>query len=105
VFDGLIDKSTGVTTYDISKRLLDYGIHPPTMYFPLLYKESMMIEPVENESKQTLDHFIKTMKIIAKEALSDPDMVKNAPHTTPVKRLDEVKAARDPKVKFKDLIA
>ncbi|MGM0436603.1 MAG: aminomethyl-transferring glycine dehydrogenase subunit GcvPB [Bacillota bacterium] len=103
VFDGLIDKSTGVTTYDISKRLLDFGIHPPTMYFPLLYKESMMIEPVENESKQTMDHFIKIMKEIAKEAITDPDTVKTAPHTTPVKRLDEAKAARNPKVKFKDL--
>ena len=104
VFDGLRDKSTGVTTYDISKRLLDYGMHPPTMYFPLLYKESMMVEPVENESKQTLDAFIETMRTIATEAIKDPDTVKTAPHTTPVGRLDEAKAAREPKVKYKDLI-
>ncbi len=103
VFDGLKDRSIDVRTLDIAKRLLDYDMHPPTIYFPLLYKESMMIEPPENESKQTIDHFIETMRIIAKEAKDDPDMLKNAPYNTPVRRLDEALAARAPKVKFRDL--
>lgn len=100
VFNGLKDKSTHVTTLDVAKRLLDYGIHPPTIYFPLLYKEALMIEPVETESKQTLDQFIAVMKTIAKEAKDDPEMVKSAPHTTIVRRLNEVKAARHPVLTF-----
>lgn len=103
VFDGLKDKSTGVTTLDVAKRMLDFGVHPPTIYFPLLFPQSLMIEPVENESKETLDHFIEIMKTIAKEAISDPEKVKHAPYTTVVRRLDEVLAARQPKVKYKDL--
>jgi len=104
VFDGLEDKSTGVTTLDVAKRLLDYDVHPPTVYFPLLYKESLMIEPVETESKQTIDHFINIMRTIAKEAKDNPELVKNAPHNTVVKRLDEALAARKPIVKYKDLV-
>jgi len=100
VFNGLIDKSSHVTTLDVAKRMLDYGIHPPTIYFPLLYKESLMIEPVETESKQSLDHFIDIMRHIAKEAKEDPEMVKSAPHTTIVTRLDEAKAARQPVLTF-----
>lgn len=103
VFDGLIDQSTHVKTLDIAKRLLDYGFHAPTIYFPLIFSQSMMIEPTEVESKETLDAFIHALKVIAKEAILDPEKVKHAPHTTPVRRLDEVTAARSPKVSFKDL--
>ena len=104
VFDGLKDKSTGVKTLDIAKRLLDFDMHPPTVYFPLTFKEAIMIEPPENESKQTIDRFIDVMKNIAKEAIEQPDLVKGAPYNTIVKRLDEALAARNPIVKYKDLI-
>ena len=100
VFDGLLDQSTGVTTLDIAKRLLDYGFHAPTIYFPLLFHQAIMIEPTETESKETLDGFIEIMKHIAAEALSDPDSLKTAPHTTPVRRLDETTAARQPVLKY-----
>ena len=103
VFDGLADQSTGVTTLDVAKRLLDYGFHAPTIYFPLLFHQSIMIEPTETESKETLDGFIEIMKHIAAEAISDPDSLKTAPHTTPVGRLDETTAARQPVLKFSDL--
>ena len=96
VFDGLKDKSTGVTTMDVAKRLLDYGYHAPTIYFPLLFHESLMIEPTENESKETLDGFISVMRKIAEEAKTDPEMVKSAPHTTPIGRVDDVLAAKHP---------
>jgi glycine dehydrogenase subunit 2 len=87
-------ESTGIRALDISKRLLDYGFHPPTNYFPLIVPEALMIEPTETESKPTLDAFVDAMRAIATEALSDPALVKSAPHSTPVGRLDEVKAAR-----------
>lgn len=103
VFDGLVDKSTGIRTLDIAKRLLDYEIHPPTIYFPLIVSEAMMVEPVETESLETLDNFIDIMKRIAKEAKENPDLLKNAPHNTIVRRLDEVAAARNPKITFDDL--
>ncbi|MBR6283072.1 MAG: aminomethyl-transferring glycine dehydrogenase subunit GcvPB, partial [Muribaculaceae bacterium] len=103
VFDGLKDKSTGVTTLDVAKRLLDYGFHAPTIYFPLLFHEAMMIEPTENESKETLDGFIEVMRTIAREAKEQPDMVKSAPHNTPVRRLDDTKAALDQIVTFREL--
>src|SRR5690554_4325570 len=103
VFDGLKDKSSGVKTLDVAKRLLDYGVHPPTIYFPLNIKEAMMVEPVETESKETLDHFIDIMKTIAKEAKDSPELVKTAPYTTNVRRLDEALAARKPVLKFKDI--
>ncbi len=93
VFDGLKDKSTGVTTLNVAKRLLDYGFHAPTIYFPLLFHEAMMIEPTESESLETLDAFIDAMRRIAAEALSDPEMVKTAPHATPVCRPDDTAAA------------
>ncbi len=96
VFNGLIDKSTGVTTLDVAKRLLDLGFHAPTVYFPLIFKEAMMIEPTETESKQSLDEFILAMHQIADEAVSKPDYLKNAPYNTPVRRLDETTAARNP---------
>jgi glycine dehydrogenase subunit 2 len=91
-------KESGVHTSDIAKRLLDYGYHPPTIYFPLIVPEAIMIEPNETESKETLDAFCDTMITIATEAKENPDMVKSAPLTTPVRRLDDVKAAREPDV-------
>jgi glycine dehydrogenase subunit 2 len=100
VFDGLLDQSTGVTTLDIAKRLLDYGYHAPTIYFPLLFHQSIMIEPTETESKETLDQFIDIMKHIAAEAIADPESLKTAPHTTPVRRLDETTAARQPVLRY-----
>ena len=104
VFDGLLDQSTGVTTLDVAKRLLDYGFHAPTIYFPLLFHQAIMIEPTETESKETLDGFIEIMRHIAAEALADPDSLKTAPHTTPVRRLDETTAARQPVLRYKDCL-
>lgn len=103
VFDGLADKSTGVTTLDIAKRLLDYGYHAPTIYFPLLFHQAIMIEPTETESKETLDEFIAVMRKIAEEAISEPEMLRTAPHTTPVRRLDETTAAKHPILTYKEL--
>ena len=105
VFDGLKDKSTVVTTLDVAKRLLDYGFHAPTIYFPLLFHEALMIEPTENESKETLDDFIAVMRTIAKEAKEQPEMVKTAPHCTPVRRLDDTKAALKPIVTYRELVS
>ena len=103
VFDGLADQSSGVTTLDIAKRLLDYGYHAPTIYFPLLFHQSIMIEPTETESKETLDGFIEVMRKIAGEAVSDAQALKSAPHGTPVRRLDEVTAARRPVLTYRAL--
>lgn len=103
VFDGLKDKSTEVTTLNVAKRLLDYGFHAPTIYFPLLFHESMMIEPTETESKDTLDSFIEVMHQIAKEARETPDLVKNAPVNTIVRKLDETTAAKNPILTYKAL--
>ncbi|MCH9036854.1 MAG: aminomethyl-transferring glycine dehydrogenase subunit GcvPB [Chloroflexi bacterium] len=96
VFSASRQKALGVSALDISKRLMDYGFHPPTMYFPMVVPEALMIEPTECESMRTLDTFIHAMKAIAHEAETDPDLVKNAPHTTPLSRLDEATAARHP---------
>ena len=104
VFDGLKDKSTGVTTMDVAKRLLDYGYHAPTIYFPLLFHESLMIEPTENESKDTIDAFIAVMRKIAEEAKTDPELVKSAPHHTPIGRVDDVLAAKHPITTYKQMI-
>ena len=101
VFDGLKDKSTGVTTMDIAKRLLDYGYHAPTIYFPLLFHEAMMIEPTESESKETIDAFVDVMRKIAQEAKEAPDLVKTAPHTTPIGRVDDVLAAKQPTLTYR----
>ena len=103
VFDGLKDKSTGVTTLNVAKRLLDYGFHAPTIYFPLLFHESMMIEPTETESKETLDDFIEVMHKVAKEARETPEEVINAPLTTIVRKLDETTAAKNPILNYKAL--
>ena len=90
---------TGVRAMDICKAMLDEGIHPPTMYFPLVVHEALMIEPTETESKETLDAFADMMIAFKQKALSDPDFFKNAPYTTPVKRVDDVLAARKPVLK------
>lgn len=103
VFDGLKDKSTGVTTLNVAKRLLDYGFHAPTIYFPLLFHESMMIEPTETESKETLDDFIEVMRTVAKEARETPEKVIEAPLTTIVRKLDETTAAKQPVLNYKAL--
>jgi glycine dehydrogenase subunit 2 len=83
-----------VHALDISKRLMDYGFHPPTNYFPLIVREALMIEPTETESKETLDDFVYALKEIAREAREDPELLRVAPHTAPVSRLDEVRAAK-----------
>lgn len=93
-------KRKGVKGLDIAKRLLDYGFHAPTMYFPLIVDEALMIEPTETESKDTLDAFIEAMLAIAREVEEDPTKVQNAPHTTPVSRLDEARAARQPDLRW-----
>ena len=90
----------GVSTLDIAKRLLDYGYHPPTIYFPLVVSGALMIEPTETETPETLDAFAEAMLAIAEEAKSDPEQVKSAPHSTPVKRLDEARAARKPVLRW-----
>ncbi|WMJ78295.1 MULTISPECIES: aminomethyl-transferring glycine dehydrogenase subunit GcvPB [unclassified Sedimentibacter] len=100
VLSGDLQKERGVTTLDIAKRLLDFGYHPPTVYFPLIVSEAMMIEPTECETKETLDQFIGAMIQIADEVENDPDVVKNAPHTTVVSRLNEAQAARKPVLRY-----
>ncbi|MEO0214406.1 MAG: aminomethyl-transferring glycine dehydrogenase subunit GcvPB [candidate division WOR-3 bacterium] len=95
-----IKDETGVRALDIAKRILDYGMHAPTVYFPLIVPEALMIEPTETETKETLEDFAKIMKKIKEEAYNDPEKVKNAPYNTPVRRLDEAKAAKELKVSF-----
>lgn len=105
VFDGLADKSTGVTTLNVAKRLLDFGFHAPTIYFPLLFHESMMIEPTESESLETLDEFIDVMRRVAHEAAETPDVVKNAPMTTLISHPDETGAAKNPILTYRDMLS
>lgn len=100
VFSAQRQTVKGVSALDIAKRLIDFGYHPPTIYFPMIVKEAMMIEPTETESKETLDEFIEAMRQIAKEAETNPELVKGAPHDTIVLRLDEAKAARKPILKY-----
>ncbi len=100
VISGNRQKKLGVKTSDISKRLLDFGVHAPTNYFPLIVPEAMMIEPTETETRETLDNFACIMKEIAREAETDPDKVTSAPHSTPVRRLDEIYAARNLDVNY-----
>lgn len=100
VLSGSKQKEQGVSTAEIAKRILDFGFHAPTVYFPLIVREAIMIEPTETESKQTLDRFARCMIEIANEVENNPDMVKNAPHTTPVSRLDEVRAIRQPDIRY-----
>jgi glycine dehydrogenase subunit 2 len=94
-------KATGVRTLDIAKRLLDFGFHPPTVYFPLIVDECLMIEPTETESRETLDSFVEALLQIATEAAEQPDQVKSAPHDTVVGRLDESRAARQPVLRWR----
>jgi len=101
VFSDAIQKKNGVNTMDIAKRLIDYGFHPYTTAFPLIVPGALMIEPTESESKEECDLFIDAMRSIAEEAASDPELVKTAPHTTRVSRLDEVAAARKPILRWK----
>ena len=119
VFDGLVDDGSrkaadgpstelrdqereGATTLDVAKRLLDFGFHAPTIYFPLLFHQAIMIEPTETESLETLDSFIEVMRKIAAEAAEDPSILKAAPHNAPITRPDETTAARQPVLKFQD---
>jgi glycine dehydrogenase subunit 2 len=101
VFSDKFQNAFGITALDIAKRLMDYGFHPPTIYFPLVVSGALMIEPTESEAKETLDQFIEAMIQIAKEARSDPQLLKEAPHGTKVSRLDEVLANRKPKLRWK----
>ncbi|MBE3550817.1 MAG: aminomethyl-transferring glycine dehydrogenase subunit GcvPB [Brockia lithotrophica] len=96
-----VKAETGVRTLDVAKRLLDYGFHPPTIYFPLIVEEALMIEPTETETKETLDAFAAALRAIVEEARQDPERVRSAPHTTPVGRLDDVKAARRPVLRYR----
>ena len=96
-----LKRAHGVSALDVAKRLIDYGIHPPTMYFPLIVEEALMIEPTETESKETLDYFIDVMKTIAREAAESPDLLHEAPHDTPNTRLDEANAARRPNLRWR----
>ena len=96
-----LKRQHAVTAIDVAKRLIDYGIHPPTMYFPLIVEEALMVEPTETETKETLDYFIEVMKTIAQEAKEDPDLLHDAPHDTPNTRLDEARAARQPDLRWR----
>ncbi|HEY3302306.1 MAG TPA: aminomethyl-transferring glycine dehydrogenase subunit GcvPB [Candidatus Binatia bacterium] len=100
VFTDRLQQKQGVSTLDIAKRLLDYGFHPPTIYFPLVVSGALMIEPTETETRETLDSFVEAMLAIADEAKGNPALVKSAPHTTPVGRLDEARAARRPVLRW-----
>jgi glycine dehydrogenase subunit 2 len=95
-----LKREHGVTALDVAKRLMDYGFHPPTIYFPLVVPEALMIEPTETEAKETLDEFVEAMLAIVREAAEEPQMLKDAPTTRPVRRLDEVKAAKFPVVRY-----
>jgi glycine dehydrogenase subunit 2 len=95
-----LKRDYGVTALDVAKRLMDYGFHPPTIYFPLVVPEALMIEPTETETKETLDAFCDAMLAIAREAAEQPELLKGAPHHRPVRRLDEVRAAKNPVVKY-----
>jgi glycine dehydrogenase subunit 2 len=100
VFSDKFQKEHGVVNVDIAKRLIDFGIHPPTMSFPLIVPGALMIEPTETESKRDLDEFIAAMKAIAREAAETPDLLKSAPHASYVRRLDETSAARNPVLRW-----
>ena len=99
------NKELGVNAMDMAKRLLDYGVHSPTTYFPLLVPECFLVEPTETESKQELDAFVDAMIAVREEALQDANFVKQAPYTTPVRRLDDVKAARELDLTWSDISA
>jgi glycine dehydrogenase subunit 2 len=95
-----LKREQGCTALDVAKRLMDYGFHPPTIYFPLVVPEALMIEPTETEAKETLDAFADAMLAIAQEAEEEPELVKSAPSSRPIRRADEVKAAKQPVVRY-----
>jgi len=95
-----LKREHGITALDVAKRLMDYGIHPPTVYFPLVVPEALMIEPTETEPKERLDGFVEAMRRIAEEAATEPDLLHEAPHGRPVRRLDEVRAVKQPIVRY-----
>jgi glycine dehydrogenase subunit 2 len=101
VVSGDRQKARGVRTLDMAKRLLDFGVYAPTVYFPLIVSEAMMIEPTETESKETIDEYADLLRQIAREVEEDPDTVLKAPHNTPVGRVDEVRAARQPDLRYR----
>jgi glycine dehydrogenase subunit 2 len=101
LLSGRRQKAEGARTLDVAKRLIDYGFHPPTIYFPLVVEEALMIEPTETESMRTLDAFIAAMAAIAHEAATAPSVLREAPHATPVGRLDEATAARQPVLRWR----
>ena len=98
--DRQLEQTTGIKTLDIAKRLIDYGFHPPTVYFPLVVRGAMLIEPTETETKQTLDQFVDALHQIVHEAKTDPDLLKTAPHLARLGRLDEARAARKPRLRW-----
>lgn len=98
--DKLLEQKTGVKTLDVAKRLIDYGFHPPTVYFPLVVRGALMVEPTETETRQTLDAFISAVESIVREAEENPDLVRSAPHLPRVRRLDEARAARKPSLRW-----
>jgi glycine dehydrogenase subunit 2 len=100
VFSGSRQRAKGVKTLDIAKRLIDYGFHPPTIYFPLIVDEALMVEPTESEAKEALDAYCQAMLAIAREAEEEPDVVRDAPHDAPLRRLDEATAARKPYLRW-----
>lgn len=102
VFAGLRDKTNEISTLEVAKRIIDYGYHPPTIYFPLIVDSALMVEPTESESKETMDAFIAAMKKIAEEARTTPEIFKTAPHNTPVRRIDEVAAVKNLDVRWKE---
>ncbi|MBN2389748.1 MAG: aminomethyl-transferring glycine dehydrogenase subunit GcvPB, partial [Anaerolineae bacterium] len=100
VVEGRFKDAPGIHALDIAKRLIDYGVHPPTNYFPLIVPEALMIEPTETESQQSLDNYADILLKIADEAREAPDLLHDAPQNTPVRRLDEVRAARNPVLRY-----
>ena len=92
-------KELGIRTLDLAKRLLDHGMHPPTVYFPLVVDEALLVEPTETETRETLDAFVDAIVAIIAEAEEDPEIARNAPYGTPVRRLDEAGAAKRPRVR------
>jgi glycine dehydrogenase subunit 2 len=101
IFSHKYQSKHGVVTLDIAKRLIDYGFHPPTIYFPLVVEGAMLIEPTESVGRADLDAFVEAMKDIDREARDNPDIVKNAPHSTRIGRLDEAAAARKPVLRWR----
>jgi glycine dehydrogenase subunit 2 len=98
-----LHEATGVRTLDVAKRLIDYGYHPPTIYFPLIVDECLLVEPTETETREDLDAFADALIAIAREARETPDVVRSAPTTAPVRRLDEASAARRPELRWRPM--